>query len=99
MATDEVFMDIPSVEKMAQSFETFGQILDGISKTVEGIAVSLKVSAFFSMGMTYAAGVYMEKLAPRIKKAAEEMRELSKDLKSAINAYRSGDYSGSRRFC
>lgn len=99
MATDEVYMDIPQVEKMAQNFESFGQTLDDISKAVEQIAISLKVSAFFSMGMTYAAGQYMEKLAPRIKKAAEEMRELSKDLKSAINAYRSGDYSGSRRFC
>jgi len=99
MATDEVFMDIPAVEKMSSQFETFGEVLDGISKAVEAIATSLKVSAFFSFGMTYAAAQYMEKLAPRIKKAADQMRELSKDLKSAIRAYRDGDFSGSRRFC
>jgi uncharacterized protein YukE len=99
MATEEVFMDIPSVEKMAQQFENFGDVLDGISKAVEAIAVSLKTAAFFSFGMTYAAGVYMEKLAPKIKKAADKMRELSRDLRSAIVAYRDGDFSGSRRFC
>lgn len=98
MATDEVYMDIPSVEKMAQQFETFGEVLDGISKAVEAIATSLKISAFFSMGMTYAAAQYMEKLAPRVKKAAAQMRELSKDLKDAIKAYRDGDKSGSQHF-
>lgn len=98
MATDEVYMDIPQVEKMAQQFESFGEILDGISKAVEGIATALKISAFFSMGMTYAAAQYMEKLAPRIKKAAAQMRELSKDLKDAIKAYRDGDLTGSKHF-
>lgn len=99
MATEEVFMDIPQVEKMAQNFENFGDVLDGISKAVEAIAHTLKATAWLSLGMTYAAGVYLEKLAPKIKKAAVKMRELSKDLKSAIRAYQFGDYTGSRRFC
>jgi hypothetical protein len=100
MATEEVYMDIPQVEKMASSFNDFGDVLDGISKTVEAIAAALKgPGAWLSMGMTYAAGVYMERLAPKIKSAADKMRELSADLKSAIQAYQTGDTSGSRRFC
>lgn len=96
---DEVFMDIPQVEKMAQSFDKFGDTLEDISKAMAGIAQVLKATAWLSLGMTYGVGVYLEKLAPKIKSAAEKMRELSKDLTSAIRAYQFGDFSGSRHFC
>jgi len=99
MATDEVFMDIPQVQNMAKNFKGFGDVLDGIAKAMEAISATLKATAWLSLGATYAAAQYIDRIQPNVKKAADKMRELSGDLESAIRAYRDGDFSGSRRFC
>jgi hypothetical protein len=99
MATDEVFMDIPQVENMAKSFKQFGEVLDAVGKAMEAISASLKATAWLSLGATYAAAQYIDRIKPNVVKAANKMRELSDDLNSAIRSYRDGDNSGSRRFC
>ena len=99
MATNEVFMDIPQVQNMAKNFKQFGEVLDGIAKVMEAIVASLKASAWLSLGATYAAAQYIDRIQKNVKTAANKMRELSSDLESAIRAYRDGDFSGSRRFC
>lgn len=96
---ETVFMDIPQVQQMAKSFQTFGQVLDGIAKAMEAISAALKASAWLSLGATYAAALYIDRIQPNVKKAGDKMRELSSDIDSAIRAYRDGDFSGSRRFC
>ena len=98
MATDEVFMDIPQVQNMSKSFKSFADVLDGIAKAMEGISAVLKATAWLSLGATYAAAMYIDKIQPNVKKAGAKMTELSGDLESAIRAFRDGDVSGSRRF-
>lgn len=95
---DEVFMDIPAVEKMAKSFDDFGQALDGVAKVLQGISITLKVSAFLTLGGSAAASAMIDRILPRLKKLSEKMIELSGDVDSAVKAYRDGDLSGSRRF-
>ncbi len=63
---------------------------------MEAILASLKATAWLSLGATYAAAQYIERIKPQFKKAADKMRELSDDLKSAIKSYRDGDNSGSQ---
>jgi len=99
MATDEVFMDIPAVQNMAKGFKGFGDVLDAVAKAMEAISLSLKATAWLSLGATYAAAQYIDRIKPNVVKAANKMRELSGDLESAIRSYRDGDNSGSRRFC
>jgi len=98
MATDEVFMDIPQVESMAKSFNTFGEVLHAAAKALEAISISLKVAAWFSLGATYAAAMYIDRIQPNVKKAGDKMKELNGDITSAVHAYRDGDTSGSNRF-
>ena len=95
---DEVFMDIPQVEKMSKTFGTFGETLDAVSKVLQGISITLKVSAFLTLGGSAAAAAMIDRIQPRLKKLAEKMQELSGDIESAVKAYRDGDLSGSRRF-
>ncbi len=95
---DEVFMDIPAVERMAKSFDSFGQALDGVAKVLQGISITLKVSAFLTLGGSAAASAMIDRILPRLKKLSEKMVELSGDIDSAVKAYRDGDLSGSRRF-
>jgi hypothetical protein len=95
---DEVFMDIPRVEQMSKSFQTFGSILEGVSKALLAISIALKATAWLSMGATAAAAAYADRIRPNVDKAAKKMHELSGDLTSAIRAYRDGDTSGSKRF-
>jgi hypothetical protein len=52
---DEVYMDIPQVEKMSKSFDTFGDILDAVAKTLQALSVVLKATALISLGGTAAA--------------------------------------------
>ena len=99
MATDEVFMDIPQVENMAKSFNTFGEVLDGVSKAMQALSISLKAAAWFSFGATAAAAAYIDRIQPGVKKAGDKMRELNSDIQSAVRSYRDGDSTGSRRFC
>jgi hypothetical protein len=98
MANDEVFMDIPQVENMAKSFNAFGDVLDGVAKTMSALSLTLKATAWLSFGANAAAIAYLDKIEPGVKKAAAKMKELNGDIISAIRSYRDGDNSGSRRF-
>ena len=51
---DEVFMDIPQVQKIGKDFSTFGDILDGVAKALQAIAMVLKATAWISFGATEA---------------------------------------------
>jgi len=95
---DEVFMDIPRVEQMSKSFNTFGDILQGVAKALLAISIALKAAAWLSFGATAAAAAYADRIRPNVDKAANKMHELSGDITSAIKAYRDGDMSGSKRF-
>ncbi len=96
---EEVYMDIPRVEKMSKDFETFGDVLDAVGKTLEALSIVLKASAWLSLGATAAAAAFVDRIKPNVQRAAQKMHELSGDIQSAIRAYRDGDFSGSRRFC
>lgn len=96
---EEVFMDIPAVEKMGNDFKTFGEVLTGVAMALEAISIVLKATAWLSLGATAAVASFIDRIKPNVKRAADKMEELSGDIQSAIRAYRDGDYSGSRRFC
>jgi hypothetical protein len=98
MATDEVYMDIPQVENMAKGFNTFSEILSAVSTALQAISISLKAAAWLSLGATYAAAQYIDRIQPNVKKASEKMKELNGDILGAVKAYRDGDTSGSNRF-
>ena len=95
---DEVFMDIPQVQKIGKDFSTFGDLLDGVSKALQAIIMVLKATAWISFGATEALAQYLDQIQPNFTKAAETMRTLSSDVNSAINAYQNGDVSGSKHF-
>lgn len=95
---DEVFMDIPQVEKMGKDFQTFGDVLDAVNKTLEALSMLMKATAWISFGATTAIATFIDRIRPNVKNASDKMKELSGDIESAIKAYRDGDLSGSRRF-
>lgn len=95
---DEVFMDIPRVEQMSKTFDTFGSILEGVSKALLAISIAMKATAWVSFGATAAAAAYADRIRPNVDKAAQKMHDLSADITGAIKAYRDGDLSGSKRF-
>jgi len=95
---EEVFMDIPRVEQMSKSFDTFGDILQGVAKALLAISIAMKAAAWISFGATAAAAAYADRIRPNVEKAANKMHELSGDITGAIKAYRDGDLSGAKRF-
>ncbi len=95
---EEVYMDIPRVEQMSKNFQTFGSVLEGVSKALLAISMAMKATAWLSLGATAAVAAYADRIRPNVDKAAQKMHELSRDITSAIKAYRDGDRSGSTRF-
>ncbi|MEJ2759501.1 MAG: hypothetical protein P8046_13555 [Anaerolineales bacterium] len=95
---EEVYMDIPQVQQMSKSFDTFGDILETIAKAMEAISMTLKATAFVGLVGGYAVAAYIDRIKPRVKTASDKMHELSGDLNGAVRAYESGDMSGSQRF-
>ncbi len=95
---EEVYMDIPQVEKISKDFQTFGDVLEAVNKTLEALSMLMKATAWISLGATEAIAAYIDRIRPNVKKAADKMKELSADISSAIRAYRDGDISGSKHF-
>ncbi len=95
---EEVFMDIPQVQKMGEAFGNFGDILQGISKVLEMTIMVLRTTAFVGLVGGIAVERYLSVIKPRVEKMAQKMLELQGDLAGAISNYQTGDDSGSRRF-
>jgi hypothetical protein len=95
---EEVYMDVPRMEQVSNSFESFGSVLEGVSKAMLAISKALKAAAWISAGATAAYATYLDRIRPNVDKLANKMHELSGDITGAIKAYRDGDLSGSKRF-
>lgn len=95
---EEVYMDVPQVQKMAQSFGQFGEILQNVSKVLEATITVLRVTAFIGLIGAGAVERYLSVIKPRVDQMAKKMLELRSDLQGAINHYQTGDQTGSARF-
>lgn len=98
MATNEVFMNVPEVEKFVKQFQTFGDVLDKVANVLNVISMSLKATSWLSFGATAAMAAIVNSVIPSIQNMAKLMRTISDDIVGAIKAYRDGDLSGSQRF-
>jgi hypothetical protein len=95
---EEVYMDIPQVQQMSKSFQTFGDVLDGVAKAIGIIAAMLHATWWLSLGASEAVARYLDNIKPNVEKAAAKMHELSTDVADAVKAYAEGDRTGSTRF-
>ena len=95
---NEVYMNVPDVRSIAQTFNTLNDVLRGVLKALEAIVTLLKGAAF--MGLVGAAGIayFVESLKPPIEEMSRKFQELNKDLTQSINAYERGDQQGATRF-
>lgn len=95
---EEVFMDIPAVQSMADRFGNFSEVLKNVSKVLEGAMMILRVTAF--VGLVGAAAVerWISTIKPNVDRMAAKMEELQRDIQDAIKSYRDGDNTGSSHF-
>ena len=94
----EVYMDVPQVQKMADNFGTFGETLKRIAKGLETAIMVLKATAFVGMVGNLAVASFLERIKPRVEKLGEKMLELQGDVRGAIAHYTTGDVTGSSHF-
>lgn len=95
---DEVFMDIPAVQRMADNFGNFAGVLKSVSKTLESANNMLKSPAFIGRVGGAALEKYIRSIKPKIDKLATKMEELQRDVNDAIKSFRDGDTTGSKHF-
>ncbi len=95
---EEVYIDIPAVRDMSKSFDTIGDVLQGVAKALEALANILKATAFIGLVGGFAVLMVIEQVKPYIEEIAEKCAELSKDLTASVDAYERGDAMGATRF-
>jgi len=95
---EEVYMDIPQVQTMAQNFGTYGEVLQQVSKAVAAALILLTVSGLVSIPIVGEIEAALGILKPRIDNMAQKLIELRGDIGSAINNYQTGDVTGSSHF-
>ena len=96
--TDEIYMEIPAVRQMAKTFGQLGEILQAVSKVLEGLSMTLKVTAFMGLVGGLAVAFFIDRINPQLKDLAEKCRELSEDVGASVDAYERGDAVGATRF-
>ena len=95
---EEVYMDIPQVQRMAQSFGTFGEVLQQVGKALEAAIWVLRITAFVGDVGDFAIAQWLSDYKPIVDGLAQKMLELRGDIESAINNYQTGDITGSTHF-
>ena len=98
MSSEGVYMNVPAVERFADAFATFSDLMDEANSALEAALMILKATAFFGLVGNMALTMYLENIQPNVKALADKFRELKLDLMGAIVSYRDGDNSGSQRF-
>jgi len=91
-------MDIPQVQRMAQSFGTFGEVLQSVSKVLEAAIWVLRITAFVGLVGGEAVEQFLSLVKPRVDSIGQKMLELRGDINSAVNNYQTGDITGSTHF-
>ncbi len=98
MSVQEVYINVPVVRDMAKSFGRISVLLQGISKTLEGLIITLKIAAFIGRISVQNEIQYFESLRPYIEKLSQKSAELDSDLNASVDAYERGDEIGATRF-
>ena len=96
--TDEIYMEVPAVRQMAKTFGQLGEILQAVSKVLEGLSMTLKVTAFMGLVGGLAVAFFIDRINPQLKDLAEKCQELNEDLDASVDAYERGDAVGATRF-
>ncbi|MBN1564306.1 MAG: hypothetical protein JXA10_10740 [Anaerolineae bacterium] len=95
---NEIYMNVPEVEKVAQGFSVASDILRAVSKALQALLQLLKAVAFMGLVGGQALQSFIEWVKPKIDDMAEYCEEISNDVKFAIEAYVNGDEAGATRF-
>lgn len=98
MSVQEVYINVPVVRDMAKNFGRIGILLQGISKTLEALIITLKIAAFIGRVSVQNEIQYFETLRPYIEKLSQKCTELNSDLDASVDAYERGDELGATRF-
>jgi len=97
-SSEMVYMDTDAVRNMAKTFDTIGDVLDGVNKAMQALSTALKTTAFVGLVGGLAVAAYIDRIRPQVEKIAKKCEELSKDLNASVAAYERGDAIGSTRF-
>jgi hypothetical protein len=95
---DEVYMDIPAVTQIADTFGTIAETLEAVVRILGVLINTLNKTAFIGLVGGLAVAQFMEMIKPYIEEMSKKCEELDKDLKTSIRAYQNGDAQGATRF-
>lgn len=95
---NEVYMNVPEIRGIAQTFNTLNDVLQGVLKALEAIVTLLKGAAFMGLVGASSIAYFVESLKPPIEEMAQKFEELNKDLNQSVDAYERGDEQGATRF-
>jgi hypothetical protein len=95
---EDVYMDVPAVSAFSNTFSQIADVLKAVDTGLNIAITTLKTTAFVGMVGGLALAAYLEQIEPVVKRLANTCQELEGAIKSAVQAYVTGDTDGSRLF-
>jgi len=95
---DLVYMNIPQVQGIAQTFTQISETLRAVSTALGVLIDILKGIAFIGLVASFAEAQFLEVMKRQIDQMADKTEELSKDVRAAVDAYEKGDAAGALKF-
>lgn len=91
-------MDLNRVRNFSGMFGQIGEVLQTVTKVLEGLCMTLKTTAFIGMVGGAVVARFLEMIKPHIENIAEKCGELSQDLDNSAQAVEDCDTDIANRF-
>jgi hypothetical protein len=95
---EDIYMDIPAVTTMGNTFNTIGETLNTIAKIMDAAAKLLETVGWLGGPGLAAVGYWLDRMKPIVDNLGKMCLENAEGITGAIKSYRDGDNSGSAKF-
>src|SRR5437660_11666160 len=98
MATEEIYMNVPEVTQIGNTFGQISDVLKNVSQVLNVMIDTLRAAAFVGFVAGAAEAQFLNVIKQYIDGIQKRCDELKKDVLASVKAYENGDQRGSQKF-
>ena len=96
MATEEIYMNVPEVTQIGNTFGQISDVLKNVSQVLNVMIDTLRAAAFVGFVAGAAEAQFLNVIKQYIDGIQKRCDELKKDVLASVKAYENGDQRGSQ---
>jgi hypothetical protein len=98
MATEEIYMNVPEVTQIGNTFGQIADLLKNVSQVLGVMIDTLRAAAFVGLVAAAAEAQFLSVIKQYIDQIQKRCEDLKKDVLASVKAYEDGDARGSQKF-